>query len=481
MRKIAGNLQVHILATACAALLAVGCSEEVIDDTEKELLAEWNGVVQRIAAAKSMTWECSLHICKKVSDRTDGDQRKRILHKFSNMLHAIDISPLGLFDQLRSIDMAFDASYYLARVPEGLTDRERWQILLSALAWEHSQFIRIAHTDRSVFMKRNSKWEAQKRIIPEAGIEDTLLLRFPEDVSRPSDLRLQCTLDGISKGVKESSSVRLKVIKRLATDVEGDRYSDEIRTWVRAEMEKIIGRPLTDDDLWFKDEIIQRREERKKRAHDEEVRRPHDGGDVLPHPFTFLGCTFGNAYEVSRRGGKDTLGDVILCWYSNFAIEPYLGKKWMTLNLAPRSKIAYSAEIEWWDRNTREELALHAKKIKDDIEKRLGVTLGDFFFESGGHVRDKEAWKSGGGVMKSRSVFGPIMIEISASDSSGNDKHVDLVITDTAAEALVEKERKENPLTYDSKAEEAAERRKFEQLKEMNRRRKVIPAKNTTK
>ena len=172
---------------------------------------------------------------------------------------------------------------------------------------------------------------------------------------------------------------------------------------------------------------------------------------------------------------------MILCWYSNFAIEPYLGKKWMTLNLAPRSKIAYSAEIEWWDRNTREELALHAKKIKDDIEKRLGVTLGDFFFESGGHVRDKEAWKSGGGVMKSRSVFGPIMIEISASDSSGNDKHVDLVITDTAAEALVEKERKENPLTYDSKAEEAAERRRFEQLKEMSRRRKVIPAKNTTK
>ena len=92
-------------------------------------------------------------------------------------------------------------------------------------------------------------------------------------------------------------------------------------------------------------------------------------------------------------------------------------------------------------------------------------------------MRDKEAWKSGGGVMKSRSVFGPIMIEISASDSSGNDKHVDLVITDTAAEALVEKERKENPLKYDREAE----RRKFEQLKEMNRRRKVIPAKNTTK
>ena len=264
MRKIAGDLQIHILATACAALLVVGCSEEVIDETEKELLAEWNGVVQRIAAARSMTWECSAHICKKVSDRTDVDQRKRILHKFSGMLHSIDISPLGLFDQLRSIDMAFDASYYLARVPEGLTDRERWQILLSALAWEQGQFIRIAHTDRSVFMKRNGKWDAQKRVITEAGMEDTLLLRFPEDVSRPSDLQLQYTLNAISNGFKKSGYVRLKVIKRLATDVEGDRYSDEIRTWVRAEMEKIIGRPLSDDDLWSIG--IEWREERKRRA-----------------------------------------------------------------------------------------------------------------------------------------------------------------------------------------------------------------------
>ena len=96
MRELARNVYFRLIAASCAVVLSLGCSEEVIDDTEKELLTEWNGVVQRIAAAKSMTWECSLHICKKVSDRTDGDRRKRILHKFSNMLHAIDISPLGL-------------------------------------------------------------------------------------------------------------------------------------------------------------------------------------------------------------------------------------------------------------------------------------------------------------------------------------------------------------------------------------------------
>ena len=263
MRWLTRNVQARILAVAFAAMLLVGCSEKV-DETERELLAEWNGVVQRIAAARPTTWKCSSHICKKVSDRTDGGQCKRIVRKFSNMLHSIDISSLGLFEQLRSIDMAFDASYYLARVPSGLTDRERWQILLSALAWEHGQFVRIVHTDRDVFKNRNGKWNAQIRHITKADMEDTLLLRFPEDVSRPSDRRLRYTLDEILKEVKKSGYVRYKVLKRLATDVEDDRYSDEIRVWVRSEMEKVIGRPLTDEDLMFKDDVLRRRKAREQ-------------------------------------------------------------------------------------------------------------------------------------------------------------------------------------------------------------------------
>jgi hypothetical protein len=31
-------------------------------------------------------------------------------------------------------------------------------------------------------------------------------------------------------------------------------------------MEKVIGRPLTDDDYMFKEDVLRRREERKKRA-----------------------------------------------------------------------------------------------------------------------------------------------------------------------------------------------------------------------
>ena len=44
--------------------------------------------------------------------------------------------------------------------------------------------------------------------------------------------------------------------------VEDDRYSDEFRAWCFKEIEKIIGRPLTDDDIMFKDEVLRCRAKR---------------------------------------------------------------------------------------------------------------------------------------------------------------------------------------------------------------------------
>ena len=477
MKKLARNVHVRLIAVSCAVVLSLGCSEEV-DEIERELLTEWNGVVRRIEQSKATSWESWYRICRKVSDRTGGEQSRRIISKFADMLFSINMSSLGLFEQLSALDVVFDVAYDLARVPPILTDKERWQILLRALAWERSQFLRIARTDRSVFEKRNSKWNAQMQHIVDSNMEDAMLLRFPEEVSVPSNARLQRTLDNISGRLKRHKYVRLNVIRRLATDIEDDRYPDEFREWARAEMENVIGRPLTDDDLMFKDDVLQRREERKRRAHDEEVRKPHDGGNVLPHPFAFLGCTFGSAYDLSKLGGKDTCDDVILCWFKNFRIDPFFGKVWMTLSLAPRSKIAYSAEISWGGQNTREELFALAKDVKADIEKRLGVKLGEFFFEDRSHVCDAATWwKADWGCARSRSVFGPILIELAAADKPGNfspSRQLSLIITDKAAEALVEKERKENPLTFDSKAEEEAERRRFERLKELSRRRKAM-------
>ncbi len=334
--------------------------------------------------------------------------------------------------------------------------------------WERS----ISLFEGLSFMYSVSFWKKKKDIDHGREFDLKRLEVYRREIERIVDAKPKPLPKGFLGVHGSLERVRSKLMldrKRLLRDFSHGSFGEyyiALPEPERARWEKRIedasGLKFELDEIW------------KKRMHDEEVRKPRDGGDVLPHPFTFLGCTFGNVYEVSRRGGNDAIDDVILCWYSNFRIEPYFGKKWMTLRLAPRSKIAYSAEIEWSGYNTREELSAQAKEIKADIEKRLGVTLGDFFFESGGHVRDNEAWKNGGGLMRSLSVFGPIMIEISASDNPGSDKHVDLVITDKAAEALVEKERKENPLTFDSKAEKEAERRRFERLKELGRQRKAM-------
>ena len=75
--------------------------------------------------------------------------------------------------------------------------------------------------------------------------------------------------------------------------------------------------------------------------------------------------------------------------------------------------------------------------------------------------------------MMSRSVFGPIMIEINAVDDSRGripPQRLELIVTDTAAAALVEKERRENPLKYDREAGW----RRMERPAERSRQRKAM-------
>ena len=53
-------------------------------------------------------------------------------------------------------------------------------------------------------------------------------------------------------------------IAKCLYEAEDDRYSEEFRAWCFKEIEKIIGRPLTDDDIMFKDDVLKRRAKRKK-------------------------------------------------------------------------------------------------------------------------------------------------------------------------------------------------------------------------
>ena len=63
----------------------------------------------------------------------------------------------------------------------------------------------------------------------------------------------------------ESTFYKRHIAKSLY-EAEDDRYSEEFRTWCFKEIERIIGRPLTDDDIMFKDDVLKRRAKRKKRS-----------------------------------------------------------------------------------------------------------------------------------------------------------------------------------------------------------------------
>ena len=76
------------------------------------------------------------------------------------------------------------------------------------------------------------------------------------------------------------------------------------------------------------------------------------------------------------------------------------------------------------------------------------------FFEVGVHVCDEAALRAAAsGFVKSRSVFGKTRIEITACRYENGETSVTLEAIDAEAEALVLKERRENPLRYDHETE----------------------------
>ena len=223
---------------------------------------------------------------------------------------------------------------------------------------------------------------------------------------------------------------------------------DAFRSWLRSEMEKLLGRRITEADFRYvcKDEVLLMRNDLK-------VRKPYDGGDVLPHPFTLFGYTLGKAYDREKTLGVSISGKMVHAWAMYPRIDSYFGQENVIVQLAPISKIAYSMRFDWRDIKTKEDVLEMMKKIKIDVEKRLRIKLGEIFFESCHHVCDESAWRSASiASARSYSVFGPIKIEITA-ECYARASCIWFLVTDTEAEAIAEKERKENPIIYDREEE----------------------------
>ena len=251
-------------------------------------------------------------------------------------------------------------------------------------------------------------------------------------------------------------------MKRLADDA--------FRDWMRGKLDKFMDRKIKDADFDYvcNDEVLLGR-------NDYKARRPFDAGDVLPRPLTLFTYTMGNAYKPKSIRDKRVRGDKIDGWYMRSEENTAIGQAYLTVNLAPRSRIAYEIRMDWFNIPTRDKLLDGVKCVRHLVKKELGgVKLADMVFELDKHVCDEITWKNGsGGLVRSWTAFGSVNINIVGCCESTMNR-IMLRVTDTAAEAIVEKERKENPLTYDSKAEKEAERRRFERLKELGRKRKAM-------
>lgn len=178
-------------------------------------------------------------LLQEVSSLTNRLERNAIFDEFTDRLFSFDPSKLDYGRQENVIDDTWCTSFFLRCAITDVTDKERWLIRLKALAWVRRQIDRIENNE-----------PADKRTWPEKWGKVYV-----------NENKEHNQWERVKKTVKK----KLKsYIKRCATDIEDDIYSEDFRKWAQKEMEKIIGRPLTDDDLWSIG--IEWREERKKRA-----------------------------------------------------------------------------------------------------------------------------------------------------------------------------------------------------------------------
>ena len=171
-----------------------------------------------------------------VSSLTNKVERDAIFAEFEDRLFSFDPSKLNYGQQKNIIDVTWHTSFLLRCAIRDATSKKLWEIRLKALAWVKHQVDRIEKNDLE------TKWED----------------------AREKERRRRSGLQPLKKPIMKYFK---GYIKRCATDIESESYSDEFRKWAQKEMEKIIGRPLTDDDLWSIG--IEWREERKKRAQKE--------------------------------------------------------------------------------------------------------------------------------------------------------------------------------------------------------------------
>ena len=231
--------------------------EQIVIKSLLALLISWNSVATIASEDKISHWEKFLKnwiisvkacadvdmrklsdICRDMSSYDKRDEVLSLFREFEDEIFSIDLSRMGYLDQAWCVDVVWDSAWRLWGAIPVSTDKERWEIRLKALEWKKKQLDRLMASSSEDNRSWPEKWRNPRAPRDsEKGQWDEAVLRMKSRFYK-SDLRI------------------------CVQAAEDDRYSDEFRAWCFKEIEKIIGRPLTDDDIMFKDEVLRRRAKR---------------------------------------------------------------------------------------------------------------------------------------------------------------------------------------------------------------------------
>jgi hypothetical protein len=228
-------IKVSVMSFAMAlSILAVAVSDDRVSFYEKSL----DDVVSNIKACKGVDVVHVSKLCHEVSRGMDRNMALKLLREFEERIFAVDISKMSFREQLSMSYMVWNAAWGLWGAIPVSSDKERWEIRLKALEWKKKQLDRLLASPPEDNRPWSEKWQNPRAPRDsEKGQWEDAVFRFKSCFYK-SDLRI------------------------CVQAAEEERYSEEFRAWCFKEIEKIIGRPLTDDDIMFKEDVLRRRAKR---------------------------------------------------------------------------------------------------------------------------------------------------------------------------------------------------------------------------
>ena len=208
------------------------------------LREDLHAIIQCVQIGNPISHAKISSVNKRVSTVTNELERSKLLYSFETQLFAIDPQCKDFKSQEIIIENVRNVARGVFGSPPGGTEKEWWAMCLKALAWEKTQLERIEKSKPEDCRSWTEKWQS------------------PEPLSDKKYMQWRELMESVKSDFYKMH------LRRCVYDAENDRYTSEFRAWCLQEIEKIIGRPLTDDDIMFKEDVLKRRKARDRAKED---------------------------------------------------------------------------------------------------------------------------------------------------------------------------------------------------------------------